>query len=202
MGELGFRRFEDDNYMSRDWISNKYDPERNPNGEFGDLKNPKDAAEWSMFDPYLASVNYRLFLRSVKEVGTPDWAAYERADAHARRTLAHITPDNFVYERKIYQANGHGGIKEAEVNNHISAQKVLESYFRVSREDGDYNYVPGENEGLNWTKAAMKQMLEIGEQASAVYQKVKRQHDIIRVNLNNSEIASRAINNRNKVHLG
>jgi hypothetical protein len=41
-------------------------------------------------------------------------------------------------------------------------------------------------------------MLEIGEQASAVYQKVKRQHDIIRVNLNNSEIASRAINNSNK----
>jgi hypothetical protein len=200
MGELGFRRFEDDNYMSRDWISNKYDPERNHNGEFGDLKNPKDAAEWSMFDPYLASVNYRLFLRSVEEVGTPDWAAYERADAHARRTLAHITPDNFVYERKIYQANGHGGIKEAEVNNHISAQKVLESYFRVSREDGDYNYVPGENEGLNWTKAAMKQMLEIGEQASTVYQKIKRQHDIIRVNLHNPVMASNVINS-NKVDL-
>ncbi|MEB3314865.1 MAG: hypothetical protein VKK32_01455 [Candidatus Melainabacteria bacterium] len=183
MGELGFRRFEDDNYMSRDWISNKYNREHNHNGEFGDLKNPKDAAEWSMFDPYLASVNYRLFLRSVKELATPDWAAYARADAHAKRTLAHITPDNFVYERKIYQANGHGEIREAKVNNHIPAQKVLESYFRVSREDGGYNYMPGENEGLNWTKAAMKQMLEIGERASAVHQDIKGRYQSVINNL-------------------
>lgn len=201
MGELGFRRFEDDNYMSRDWISNKYDPEYNHNGEFGDLKNPHDAAEWSMFDPYLASVNYRLFLRSVKEVGTPDWAAYERADAHSRRTLAHITPENFVYERKTYQANDKGQIKETNVNNHIRPQQVLESYFRVSRKDGGYNYMAGENEGLNWTRAAMKQWLEIGEQASAVYQKIKRQHLSVIGNLNNPDIASMVINNSQKVHL-
>lgn len=172
MGKLGFRRFADDNYMSRDWHINNCHPEENHNGEFGKLEKPEDAAEWSMFDPYLATVNFKIFMRSVDKLNTPDWAAFARADQHVRRTLVHITPEYFSFDRNqcVY---GEDGTHECNtVTNHIEPQQVLEAHFKVTGQDGKEAYMPGENVGLNWTKAAMSQMLSTGAKASRVYKEI------------------------------
>jgi hypothetical protein len=169
MGPFGFRRFETDNYMSRDWIKNEHHPVNNHNGEFGHLKDPKDAAEWCLFDPYLATVNYRLFLDSLS-TNKPDVEAYYRGDAHTRRALAHITTESFTYDRTAYH-DGPGMLNSRIINNNIPQGAVLESFFKYGDEG---LYLPGENNGLNWTKAAIIEMLRVGTEASSaleIYQK-------------------------------
>jgi hypothetical protein len=165
MGPLGFRRFETDNYMSRDWINNDYHHQDNHNGEFGQLQKPQDAAEWCLFDPYLATVNYRLFLDSLS-TNKPDLEAYYRGDAHTRRAIAARTTDEFKYERSKYEGKN-GTLEHTKVENNIPKGASLESFFQIG-ESG--LYLPGENHGLNWTKAANIEMLRVGKEASNAFQ--------------------------------
>lgn len=172
MGKLGFRRFADDNYMSKDWHVNHCDPEQNHNGEFGKLEKPEDAAEWSMFDPYLATVNFNIFMRSVDNLNTPDWAAFARADQHVRRALTHVTPEHFSFDRNNCEYGEDGGHQCNIITNHIKPQQVLEAHFKITDKNGNEAYMPGENVGLNWTKAAMSQMLSAGAKAATVYKEI------------------------------
>jgi hypothetical protein len=159
MGETGFKRFNYDPYMGMNWNENKIS-EFNPKGETSDI-NQKDyrSAEWSMFDPYLATINYKLFEDSIelnKSEGTAiDFDSFYRADMHIRRSLAAVTPKDYSYQRKLANGDTH--------KVEVPKGEVQEAWF-YSKTDSNHPgiWLPGENYGLNWTKVAMQQALTTG----------------------------------------
>jgi hypothetical protein len=121
MGEVGFRRFPFDPYMGMNWTDNPIDEIKNPQGEVSNI-NQKNyrSAEWSMFDPYLAVINYKMFKKSLdlqKETASPtiDYDAYYRGDMHYRRFLASISPKEFKYTRQTTNGSHEVVIPKGEV---------------------------------------------------------------------------------------
>jgi hypothetical protein len=152
MGEVGFRRFPFDPYMGMNWTQNPLDEQRNPQGEVSNINQENyRSAEWSMFDPYLAVINYKMFKKSLdlqKETGSPtiDYDAYYRGDMHYRRFLASISPKEFKYTRQT--TNGPHEVV-------IPKGEVQEAWWYLREQPGKRGvWIPGENYGLNWTKIA------------------------------------------------
>jgi hypothetical protein len=159
MGETGFKRFNYDPYMGKNWNKNPIS-EFNPKGESSDPNQDNyRSAEWSMFDPYLATINYKLFEQSIKlndSEGTAiDFDSFYRADMHIRRTLAAVTPEDVEYERIL----GNGNTHKVEVPK----GEVQEAWWYSQESSNEKGlWLPGENYGLNWTKVATQEALTTG----------------------------------------
>jgi len=88
MGEVGFSRRDDDDYVGMNYV-------RYP-GVMSDLGQPGyRAAEWTLFDPLLASFYYERFSSS----GGVDAPALALADRHMKRALSQITKDIDVFSK-------------------------------------------------------------------------------------------------------
>lgn len=89
MGEVGFSRRDDDDYVGMNYI--RY------SGVMSDLgQRDYRAAEWTLFDPLLASFFYERFAAS----GGIDTPALTLADRHTKRALSQITKDIDVFSKK------------------------------------------------------------------------------------------------------
>lgn len=168
MGEVGFQRFPEDEYMGKNWVTDKH-----PNtghGEHADnAQNNYRPAEWSFFDPYLAVYFYKKF-----EKNPDDLESFLRADRHARRALAQITKANYEIERPGHNSEGKSGEK---VMIKIPAGEVMEHYWYNTKDmktgkdlpNGEGYWMPGENYRLNWTKIALQQMIYHGSKAGEIF---------------------------------
>lgn len=187
MGDIGFKRFPTDEYMGQDWVTDK-----NSKTNYGEhAENNYDgykAAEWSFFDPYLATYFYKEFTASEGK----DLEAFLRADRHARRALAQITKTNYQFIRRKHDAE-----EDLEKPNRavkIPAGEVMEHYWYSTKDPKTGNprsdggtWMPGENYRLNWTKIALQQMIYHGSKAGEIfvneYPNGWNQYDVVGLNL-------------------
>lgn len=188
MGEVGFKRFPEDEYMGMNWTTNKHPATRH--GEHADnLQANYKPAEWSFFDPYLATYFYKQFTESEGK----DLESFLRADRHARRALAQVTKSNYKFERQKHVSEAHEG-DMVEIN--VPAGEVMEHYWFNDKNlktgeplpDGqEGHWMAGENYRLNWTKIAMQQMIYHGSKAAELFKEEYPngwgQQDIVGLNL-------------------
>lgn len=132
MGEIGFTRRDSDNYVGMNYIYN-----HRGEGIYSNMDvSGYEAAQWSIFDPLLASYHYKKYVNSSGK----NEESFLLADMHMKRTLAHITKakDRFSKASGIFRD--------------ISVPKGIlpEAYWLDTREN---RWRPNENSPLLWTEA-------------------------------------------------
>lgn len=138
MGEIGFTRRCEDDYVGMD-----YAHERHLGGVMARLDQPGyRAAEWSLFDPLLAAFYYRRFVDSAGL----DRGSLEFADRHLKRALTQVTSTPDMFSKA---SNGQLVFIEAGV--------VPEAWWFDSREG---RWRANENTPLPMTAAAYTFMFE------------------------------------------
>lgn len=143
MGEVGFSRRDDDDYVGMNYI-------RYP-GVMSDLGQPDyRAAEWTLFDPLLASFFYERFSAS----GGIDSAALVLADRHTKRALSQITKDIDVFSKR-----------DGTVVT-VPRGVIPEAYWFDTELD---RWRPNENTPLPMSAAAYTFMFESARRALAVH---------------------------------
>lgn len=178
MGDVGFARFPNDEYMGQDWVMAD---SKHPNSQYHEHANNQDEnykpAEWCFFDPYLASYWYK---ESMNQENSEEerLQAYMRADRHARRSLAQVTKSNYEIQRQAFGEH----YKDDNGKVTVPAGEVMEHYW-LSTKDAETNkkrehatWMPGENYRLNWTKIALQQMVYNGAKAGKTFKKSYPNH--------------------------
>lgn len=145
MGTVGFTRRDHDEYLGSDYI---YNPD---NPCFGDPSCPGyRAAEWTLFDPLLASYYYQRYIDS----SALDRQSYLFADRHLKRTLLQFTSREESFTKLC------GGQKVS-----VPARRLPEAYWYDSREQ---RWRPNENSPLLMAEAAAIMMFERAMAAAQV----------------------------------
>jgi hypothetical protein len=187
IGDVGFKRFPEDEYMGMNWTTNKH-----PVTKYGEHTDNTQAnykaAEWSFFDPYLATLFYKRFIESEGK----DLESFLRADRHSRRALAQITKANHVITRQTHKQDN---LKSKFREIKIPAGEVMEHFWYNTKDlktgknlpSEEYSWMPGENYGLNWTKIALQQMIYNGSKAAEIFKEEYpngwSQHNVVGLNL-------------------
>lgn len=153
MGAIGFTRRNDDEYLGMDYHSNLQSQGIYANRFVPNFK----AAEWTLFDPYLATYYTNKVLEQLLKHGTIDRDRLELAEFHLRRSIAHITKEDDKYIKRFYVASGETLKKELVKTN---GKRLPEAFFFDSfANNGEGKWRANENTPLLWTEANFLIML-------------------------------------------
>ncbi|MCO6430456.1 MAG: hypothetical protein J5J00_06295 [Deltaproteobacteria bacterium] len=146
MGEVGFTRRDNDEYLGMDYPINE-------SGCFCDIsKEGYKAAEWTLFDPLISAYYFQRYLSS----SGMDEASFLLGERHLKRSLAQITKSKDSYV-KVYDS----------CKVEIPAMRLPEAYWF---ESSSKKWRANENTPLLMAEAASAMMFERGIEASKLWE--------------------------------
>ncbi len=162
LGTVGFTRRERDDYVGMDYPYNL-----KSKGIFSELSHHgHKAAEWTLFDPLLATFYYKKFNDKYYSSGIIDEDILSLAELHLRRVLAQVTKEEDSYIKRYESSNG---IKEEKIT--VAPLVLPEAYWFDSRQN---KWRPNENSPLLWSEANFILMMKEASIATNTWGKLAR----------------------------
>ncbi len=163
MGVVGFTRRDEDDYVGMDYPYNI-----KSKGIFSDLSNPHHkAAEWTLFDPLLATFYYKKFNKKYNESKIIDNDILLLAELHLKRTITQITKEEDSYIKRHEDSNR---IKEEKIS--VPHLVLPEAYWFDSTQN---KWRPNENSPLLWSEANFILMMKEALKAAYIMEKAQSQ---------------------------
>lgn len=137
MGEYGIRRMGDlqDSFMGENYALNPHGQ-----GKWSAIYPDHKAAQWTLFDPILATYYYRKYIES----GGIDEESFLLADKHLKRTLSQITKQDYSIEVFVNPSE--------KITVHIPVGVLPEARWRKKDEHGEI-WLPNTNSPLQMVHA-------------------------------------------------
>lgn len=157
MGEVGFSRRDNDNYVGMDYPYNDYSEGIYSNTFAHDYK----AAEWTLFDPLLAAFYYKKYVDSKGS----DEDSLLLADRHLKRSLAQVTKGKDSYTKSYWDYCYGKKSEYIEIEDKI----IPEAYWYDTHEQ---RWRANENSPLLMAEAAYLMMLKEAASALALREKI------------------------------